>query len=263
MEIYDRIGTSYNKTRKADLHIASLSEENLCLKLERASLLDVGAGTGNYSHFFSSKGHHVTAVEPSGIMMAQAAENTNIKWIKGSAEEIPLPTSSFDGIISILASHHFNDLEKAILEMNRILKPKHFAVIFAGDPSIVSKQSWLFDYFQIVFEKSVSTYLPIHDFKSMIERVTKANVKIIDYLLPDHLTDYFFASAWKNPTLYLNETFRAGISPLASLETSTLNQILERLENDLKNGIWLKKYGNILEEDFFDGGYRFLVWQKN
>lgn len=262
MEIYDKIGTNYNKTRKADLRIASLIEKNLFLKREGATLLDVGAGTGNYSHFFSAKGYHVTAVEPSGIMMAQAAENQNIKWIKGSAEEISLPTSSFDGIFSVLASHHFHHLEKAISEMNRILKPKHFAVIFTADPSTVSKQSWLFDYFKIVFEKAISTYLPINDFKLMIERVTKTNVKMIDYPLPDNLTDNFFASGWKNPSLYLDETFRSSISPLASLETGILNQILERLEKDLKNGIWQKKYGSILEEDFFDGGYRFLVWQK-
>ncbi|WP_244241700.1 hypothetical protein [Leptospira jelokensis] len=49
---------------------------------------------------------------------------------------------------------------------------------------------------------------------------------------------------------------------MASLESNTLKFIQERLENDLKNGTWNNKYGRILEEDYFDGGYRFLVWQK-
>ncbi len=263
METYDKIGYNYNKTRRVDNRIASIIEENLQTNGINLKLLDVGAGTGNYSNFFSSKGYNVTALEPSATMHAQAPQNNRIKWIKSSAERIDIQDNFFDGVFSVLASHHFNNLQLAISEINRTLKSKHFAVIFAADPSLVSKKSWLFDYFEIIFEKAKQTYINIEKFKSLIQTTTNSNVKIIDYPLPDNLTDKFFASGWKNPSLYLDRNFISGISPLASLETNTLNLIQERLENDLKNGTWNNKYGNILEENDFDGGYRFLVWHKS
>ncbi|MCT8335842.1 class I SAM-dependent methyltransferase [Leptospira sp. 85282-16] len=263
METYDKIGLNYNKTRKVDHRIASIIEENLQPNGINLKLLDVGAGTGNYSNFFSAKGYNVTALEPSDIMLAQAPQNNNIKWIKGSAEHIDIQDNFFDGVFSVLASHHFNKLQLAISEINRTLKSKHFAVIFTADPSLVSKKSWLFDYFEIVFEKAIPNYINIENFKSLIQYTANTDVKIIDYPLPDNLTDNFFASGWKKPSLYLDQNFISGISPLASLETNTLNLIQERLENDLKNGTWNNKYGQILEENHFDGGYRFLVWQKS
>ncbi|ABZ94621.1 Methylase involved in ubiquinone/menaquinone biosynthesis [Leptospira biflexa serovar Patoc strain 'Patoc 1 (Ames)'] len=262
METYDKIGFNYNKTRNADPRIASIIEKSLHLNENNLKLLDVGAGTGNYSKFFYSKGYDVTALEPSEVMIAQALENNNIKWIKGTAEHIDIQNNSFDGVFSVLASHHFNNLQLAISEINRTLKSKHFAVIFTADPSVVSKKSWLYDYFKIVFEKAISNYINIENFRSLIESTANTHVEIIDYPLPDNLVDNFFASGWKNPSLYLDQNFISGISPLVSLETNTLNQIQKKLENDLKNGTWNSKFGRILEENYFDGGYRFLVWQK-
>ncbi|WP_244241701.1 class I SAM-dependent methyltransferase [Leptospira jelokensis] len=201
MEPYDKIGLNYNNTRKVDHRIASIIEENLLLNGINIKLLDVGAGTGNYSNFFSSKGYDVTALEPSAIMIDQSSENKNIKWIKGSAEHIEFQDNFFDGIFSVLASHHFSNLQLAISEINRTLKSKHFAVIFTADPTLVSKKSWLIDYFKIVFENAISKYINIKDFKSLIESITNTNVKIIYFSLPDNLMDNFFASGWKKPSL--------------------------------------------------------------
>jgi ubiquinone/menaquinone biosynthesis C-methylase UbiE len=262
MEIYDKIGLPYKITRKADERIGRIVEELLNLKNNYADLADIGAGTGNYSEYFDSKGYNLTAIEPSEVMINQSSSKSRVKWIKCNAESISLPTESFDGLFSILAIHHFKNVERALMNMNYILKSDASGVIFAADPELVDKQSWIYDYFRIIFEKSRKIYLPLLELKNLIENVSNSNVTIKEFFLPDDLNDKFFVAGWKNPYLYLNEQFRAGISPLASLDSSVLNPILKRLEKDLKNGVWKEKYGSIQQKNFFDGGYRFLAWKK-
>jgi hypothetical protein len=81
-------------------------------------------------------------------------------------------------------------------------------------------------------------------------------------MLPPDLIDRFFFSGWRQPELYLDPIFCAGISSLASAPKNVLDMCLTRLENDLKDGTWKKKYGEILNYREYDGGYRFLKTHK-
>ncbi|MEQ8954056.1 MAG: class I SAM-dependent methyltransferase, partial [Gammaproteobacteria bacterium] len=61
--IYDRIGKTYTATRKADPRIARHLKELLQLP-PGSRLIDVGAGSGNYSFALAEMGYRITAVEP-------------------------------------------------------------------------------------------------------------------------------------------------------------------------------------------------------
>ncbi len=123
MEKYDLIGKTYNATRKADPRITKAILDCLAID-EKGIVADIGAGTGNYTYELAKRGLKVIAVEPSEIMIQQGKKHANIEWIKGKAEQIPIEAGSVDGVICILATHHFDNLEKSISEMYRIIESK-------------------------------------------------------------------------------------------------------------------------------------------
>lgn len=121
MPIYDSIGQQYSTTRIPDSRIVN-TLVNLLNLPKGNTIANLGAGTGSYSLALAARGFSVCAIEPSLVMQTQALEHPDIKWITGCAEAIPLPDRSVDGLISVLAIHHFSDLEKAICEMHRVVK---------------------------------------------------------------------------------------------------------------------------------------------
>ncbi|MDP4146537.1 MAG: class I SAM-dependent methyltransferase [Bacillota bacterium] len=261
IEKYDLIGKTYNKTRQADKRIVDIIVDKLQLSSED-TILDIGAGTGNYTAELSKKGFNLIAVEPSEVMRAQGRKDLNIKWLSGVSESLPLEDSSVNGVICVLAVHHFSDLEKSFNEMVRVLKSKGSIVILAADPRLCLKDCWLTDYFTEIMKRGYEAYQPINDVKVLLEKATDNGVELVDFLIPEDIADRFFFSGWKYPEMYLDPLFCAGVSPLANAPKEYLDSCLERLRNDLDSGLWQEKYGHILKLSEYEGGYRFLIGRK-
>jgi ubiquinone/menaquinone biosynthesis C-methylase UbiE len=153
MPIYNQIGKTYNTTRRADPRITQMILKQLNLE-SSATILDIGAGTGNYSYELADKGYTVIALEPSEMMMTQGKQHGNMTWKEGVAERIPIEDTSVDGIICTLASHHFQDLSLCFCEMKRVLKENGRIVIFTLDPRLCDAECWLFDYFEPILENA-------------------------------------------------------------------------------------------------------------
>ncbi|MFW5985909.1 MAG: class I SAM-dependent methyltransferase [Halanaerobiales bacterium] len=228
MAKYDSIGKSYDTTRKADCRITKKIYNNLDLDSKDSTIVDVGAGTGNYSFEFAKKGFKVIGIEPSEVMIKQGKEHDNLKLIQGKAEELPFEDNSVDGVISILAIHHFSNLNKCLSEMIRIVKKGGSIVILFADPRLCPDDFWLSDYFSQIFRKAKEVYLSVDELKKQFKEVLKTDIKIKKLLIPYDIEDHFFVAGWRRPELYLDEKFRAGVSPLASLSEKTLNPILKR-----------------------------------
>lgn len=255
MPIYDSIGQSYSKFRLPDPRIVD-TLVNL-LQLEPGSLVaDIGAGTGNYSRAIAERGFFLYAVEPSSVMRLQATQHPRVQWLTGYAEDIPLPTSSVDSVICILASHHFSNLEKAIREMNRVARSG--AIIFLTFDPRVGEKLWVVDYFPSLWEDAFRVFPPLIDVVAIIEANTQRMVEIFPLMLPHNLTDMFFAAGWRRPESYLNPDVRAGISALSLADASIVETGVNLLKEHLDSGQWDTKYGEILKLEAFDAGYRFL-----
>ena len=255
MPIYDSIGQSYSKFRLPDPRIVD-TLVNL-LQLEPGSLVaDIGAGTGNYSRALAERGFSLHAVEPSSVMRLQATQHPRVQWFTGYAEDIPLPTSSVDAVISILASHHFSNLEKAVKEMNRVARTG--AIIFLTFDPRIGEKPWIADYFPSLLEDAFRVFPPLIDVVALIEANTQRMVEIFPLMLPHNLTDMFFAAGWRRPEIYLNPDVRAGISALSLADASIVETGVNLLKKDLNSGQWDTKYGEIRKLEAFDAGYRFL-----
>ena len=97
------------------------------LKLEPLeSLLDIGTGPGNFPTRLRISGHlgRLVGVDFSSGMLEVARGKTNaVEWLQGNAMELPFADSSFDVVTVRHMLYHVPDMNKALQEARRVLKP--------------------------------------------------------------------------------------------------------------------------------------------
>lgn len=99
------------------------------IPLARGRVLEVGLGTGlNLPFYDASKVTKVWGLDPSPEMIDRAKEraravNFEVELIGLSGEEIPLETSSVDTVVVTYTLCTIIDVDRAIKEMARVLKP--------------------------------------------------------------------------------------------------------------------------------------------
>ena len=101
-------------------------------------VLDLGSGAGNdcfVARAIVGETGKVTGLDFTGAMVAKASANnqklgfTNVEFVQGDIEEMPLPDNCFDVIVSNCVLNLVPDKNKAFAQMMRVLKPGgHFCV---------------------------------------------------------------------------------------------------------------------------------------
>jgi ubiquinone/menaquinone biosynthesis C-methylase UbiE len=254
---YDQIGKSYNQTRKADPRIVPKLVEQLDLSTG-SKILDVGAGTGNYSYELAKYGFQIHALDPSEVMIRQGKSHPNLFWRWGIAEQIPFEEGTFDGVTCILSTHHFKDLTLSLREIKRVVKNKVIIIIFTADPRLCPSDFWYRYYFEKIIKKSYQYHPPVHEFKRILAEIYNNNVELTPFFIPYDLQDGFFFSAWRYPERYLDIAFCKGISSLSEIPEKVLQEYQENLRKDLDNGSWRERFGDILNKTEYDCGYFFM-----
>ena len=100
-------------------------------------ILDIGAGKGNVADrvLKATGGAEVHAVDPNEKRVASMKkEFPAIRSSVASAERLPFADSYFDKVYSTMALHHFSDLDEALHEVARVLKPGGSFVILEVEP---------------------------------------------------------------------------------------------------------------------------------
>jgi len=92
-------------------------------------VLENGCGVGMYVEKLTDLGSHVIGLEYDLERAVEARVNSD-QIINAAGEFIPLPTSTFDLILSHEVIEHVQDDRAAICEMIRVLKPGGRVVIF-------------------------------------------------------------------------------------------------------------------------------------
>jgi demethylmenaquinone methyltransferase/2-methoxy-6-polyprenyl-1,4-benzoquinol methylase len=93
-------------------------------------LIDVACGTGDIAKLFlenTSKDSEITCIDPNkgmiGLGKRKLINYKNIKWVISSAEKLPLPDNIFDYYTISFGLRNTKDLNKALSEAYRVLKP--------------------------------------------------------------------------------------------------------------------------------------------
>ena len=97
-------------------------------------ILDIGAGTGKYSVYYSNKGYDVTAVElVKHNLKVIEKNNKDIKCILGNAIDLSkLPDNSYDITLLFGPMYHlisYEDKLKALMEAKRVTKKNGYIFI--------------------------------------------------------------------------------------------------------------------------------------
>jgi SAM-dependent methyltransferase len=225
-------------------------------------ILDVGAGTGNYSNGLANKGYRVIAVEPSEVMLGQRFDHPKISWLRSFAEDINLDAESVDGALCVLSTHHFTSLEKAFHEIKRVLRPGRRLIIFSSDPRRLSADCWLLRYFDDIIRKEYDTRPPLNQLENLLTSTFHSKPMIYPFPIPHDVQDGFFFSAWREPERYLDAKFRNGISLFTKADESLTGASVERLRNELNDGTWDKLFSHVRRMQEYNGGYFFASVRK-
>ena len=89
-------------------------------------VLDVGSGDGFWTARFATHCGQITGLEPDEHILAYARtlyQCPNVEYVRGNAESLPYPNSTFDKVVSISCLEHFADPLQGLREMTRVLKP--------------------------------------------------------------------------------------------------------------------------------------------
>jgi hypothetical protein len=121
--------------------------------------------------------------------------------------------------------------------------------LFTWDPA--SENSWFDDYFQHSIDADRSRFPSLTDLQAIFGEIEISPVPI-----PHDCTDGFMGAYWRRPSAYLDPGVRSAISSLASGASSVS---LAHLADDLSTGVWKQKYGQVLEHEDLDLGYRLVV----
>src|SRR5919112_1790560 len=122
MAVYDRIGTTYRRTRRPDPRIDAAVRRTLG---DARSVVNVGAGAGSYE-----PPETVLAVEPSAVMISQRPPGL-APAVRTTAEAIPLADGEVDAALAVLTIHHWPDLARGFAEMRRVARR---IVVLTWDP---------------------------------------------------------------------------------------------------------------------------------
>jgi len=123
----------YWETRKYEDQAEKIALKRLLrLVTKKDSLIDIGGGYGRLAPVYIKEFKTCLLIDPSKNLLNQGKkkfkEATNLSFKTGRVQKLPVKNDQFDAAIMIRVSHHLHHLEKAFLEVNRVLKPKGFFI---------------------------------------------------------------------------------------------------------------------------------------
>ena len=122
----------------------------VCRELEAATaLLDVGCGEGQLARAVKGRNPsmRVVGVDPTPRQIEVAEERGGgVEYRVASADALPFETASFDAVLACLVFEHIDNLEGAVAEVTRVLKPGGIFLFLLNHPLLQTPNSgWIDD----------------------------------------------------------------------------------------------------------------------
>jgi SAM-dependent methyltransferase len=243
---YDRIGTTYTRTRRADPALVALIARALG---DARTVVEVGAGSGSYE----PRDRHVVAIEPSDVMAAQRPPEL-APAIRASAGSLPLRDGSVDAALAVLTIHHWDDeLDAGLRELRRVARGPVVIVTF---DAAVSERMWLVaDYLPELAELDNRIFPTTDHIAAVLGGTTAVDVIPVGRDSPD----WTLAAFWAHPERVLDPVARASTSGFARLGEEVGARVAAEVERDLADGTWDARHGHLRGLDAYDAGLRLVV----
>lgn len=108
-------------------------------------ILDIGSGEGQISRTLCDSGADTAiGVDPTHNQIVEASRRGGAAlYLRGQAEHLPFRSGSFDAAIACLVFEHIEEMDLAIKEVSRILRPKGKFVFFSQPPTRANTRKWM------------------------------------------------------------------------------------------------------------------------
>jgi len=112
------------------------------------TVLDVGTGDGQIARALSATGCEVTGVDPTSAQISVAVERGGgPRYVQAGACRLPFDDESFDAALACLVFEHIDDVDGAISEVARVLRPGGSFNFLLNHPLLQTPDSgWIDDH---------------------------------------------------------------------------------------------------------------------
>jgi len=129
------------------------------------SILDVGTGTGIFADAVSlliPSGQYHAFDQSIGMLESHPAR---AHAVVADATAIPFPDHSFDVVLANYVLHHIADIDKAMYEMMRVLKPNGVLIAATNSVGTMPELNFLFQRAMVLLSQSggAGTITPLHN----------------------------------------------------------------------------------------------------
>jgi ubiquinone/menaquinone biosynthesis C-methylase UbiE len=209
--LYDRVGSGYDDTRRADPELVQRHARHLRLDLfpDKAQYLDLACGTASYTSALAAISGSWTAVDTSTQMLDVAAAKipTRARLLRADAAALPCRENAFAGAICTLAIHHFEALEPVFAEARRVVAGAGRLVLFTSTREQM-QGFWLNHYFPRSMERTIQRCLSRDNLDASLEATGWSVVEADPYVT---------YSGKLAPSIYLDPAMRAGMSTFSAM----------------------------------------------
>lgn len=121
---YDEFADWYEDRRHDGYHrlIDDLQVDLLRQHVRDRDVLEVGCGTGLLLHRVASMARSAKGIDISPGML-ELAEERGLDVVEGCATELPFVSESFDVVYSFKVLAHIEQIEQALVECSRVVRP--------------------------------------------------------------------------------------------------------------------------------------------
>lgn len=180
-DFFDKFSYEYDKNVKK-----SYFNKNLKWVLEEIgndvpdSILDIGCGTGSLlkelSHMYPMA--ELNGLDISSEMLKRARlAAPSAKFVKSDVHELPYEDNSMDLVLCTASFHHYQNNEKVMSEIYRILKPNGRVIILDSirDPFFISWMPYYWDWLDS--KECYSKHLHQNEFYKLFKNAKFINIK--------------------------------------------------------------------------------------
>lgn len=114
----------------------------------RHKVLDLGCGDGQIARALAAQGSNVLGVDPTQLHIDIAIERGGgPRYLLGGATDIPADDNSFDAVVACLVFEHIDQMDEAMTEVARVLRPEGQFSFFLNHPLLQTPGSgWIDDH---------------------------------------------------------------------------------------------------------------------
>lgn len=228
---FTNLAERYDVSRSAEPAIVSAFTGGLH-SLGARRVVDIGAGTGNYTRALAAEGFQTVAIDVSSEMIAAGRTKADARWIRGDACALPLASGVLDAAVCVNVLHHLADLRGALGEMRRVVR--RGAVMQA-----VVRENLATLWYRHYFPEIDAVLMPLHPgLGALMTAILGAGFWRVrsQPVFYSGSADLTFEAARTRPELVFDAGFRAATSGFRRLGKAACERGLARLRADLEAG---------------------------